>query len=283
MIVQANLHGAVSIVNAIATGKGATLGIGLNVRAEAEATPGTGFSIESGRRGISSRLIERSVRKILPKGDLDRFRIRVRIHSEIPAGYGLKSSSAISSAVALATAGITGRKVRDSQVLLAGVEASLETGVSITGAYDDACACYYGGFTVTDNLSRKILRSEKGPPDVNAVIFVPKGRRRGNPKRLVTFKPAFEGAWSLAKRGEYWKAMTINGMAASPVLGPDTGLISDLLKAGALAASVSGNGPAVAAIVKKDNVRRVEAVLASQEGRILTTKINNVKADVHEL
>ena len=63
-------------------------------------------------------------------------------------------------------------KINDSQVLLAGVEASIETKVSITGAYDDACACYYGGFAHYDNLKRKLIHSEKGPKNITAVIFI---------------------------------------------------------------------------------------------------------------
>ena len=34
--------------------------------------------------------------------------------------------------------------------------------VSITGAYDDACSCYYGGFNVTDNAKKKRMSFEKG-------------------------------------------------------------------------------------------------------------------------
>ncbi len=52
------MHGAVSIVNAIATGKGATLGISLNVEANIQATPGTGIFFENKESSLSSRLIK---------------------------------------------------------------------------------------------------------------------------------------------------------------------------------------------------------------------------------
>ena len=45
--------------------------------------------------------------------------------------------------------------MNDTEILNAGVKASIETKVSLTGAYDDACACYYGGFVVTDNYKKK--------------------------------------------------------------------------------------------------------------------------------
>ena len=43
--VQATLHGAISIVNAIATGKGATLGVSLKTSALLETSPGNGVFI----------------------------------------------------------------------------------------------------------------------------------------------------------------------------------------------------------------------------------------------
>ena len=58
-----------------------------------------------------------------------------------------------------------------SRFLLAGVDASIESNVSITGAYDDACSCYYGGFNVTDNAKKKRIRFEKCPSNLIAVIF----------------------------------------------------------------------------------------------------------------
>ena len=70
--VEATLHGAVSIVNAIATGKGATLGISLKTKALVETSPGNGVFIESKNKTISSRLINNVIRKVIPKNELDK-------------------------------------------------------------------------------------------------------------------------------------------------------------------------------------------------------------------
>jgi len=99
---------------------------------------------------------------------LEQNKIVITLESEIPTGYGLKSSSAISSAVALVCAKVFKPKLTDQQILLAGVDASIETKVSITGAYDDACSCYYGGFNVTDNAKKKRIHFEKGPSNLIA-------------------------------------------------------------------------------------------------------------------
>ncbi len=280
---KAIVHGAVSLVSAIATKKGATLGISLIVEAIIETSPGKGIIIQSKNKTLSSRLINKTVEKILTKNELEQNKITIILESEIPTGYGLKSSSAISSAVALACAKIFKPKLTDQQILLAGVNASIESKVSITGAYDDACACYFGGFNVTDNAKKQKIRSEKIPSNLMAVIFIPKNRKRGNVKNLKILSSVFDNAWKLAKNSNYWEAMIVNGLATSAILNSDPKIITNLLEKGAIAASVSGNGPAIAAIVKKENLQNVKKVFSSLDGNIIVSKVNNKKVEVYEL
>ena len=281
--VKATVHGAVSIVSAIANKKGATLGIELKVEATIETSEGKGIVIQSENRSLSSRLINKTIEKIVSKKYLEKNKMLITINSEIPTGYGLKSSSAISSAIALACAKIFKPKLTDKQILVAGVDASIESKVSITGAYDDACSCYYGGFNVTDNGKRKRIHFERIPSNLIAVIFIPKNRKRGNLKKLKILSSIFNNAWELAKEKKYWESMTINGLATSAILNSDPKIIVDLIEKGALAASVSGNGPSIAAIVKKDNLSNVKKVFEALEGSIIVSKVNNKKAEVNEL
>ena len=281
--VKATVHGAVSIVSAIANKKGATLGIELKVEVTIETSEGKGIEIQSENRSLSSRLINKTIEKIVSKKYLEKNKMLITIDSEIPTGYGLKSSSAISSAIALACAKIFKPKLTDKQILVAGVDASIESKVSITGAYDDACSCYYGGFNVTDNGKRKRIHFERIPSNLIAVIFIPKNRKRGNLKKLKILSSVFNNAWELAKEKKYWESMTINGLATSAILNSDPKIIIDLIEKGALAASVSGNGPSIAAIVKKDNLSNVKKVFEALEGNIIVSKVNNKKAEVNEL
>lgn len=280
---KATVHGAISLVNAIANQKGATLGISLTVEATVEASPGKGISIQSENRSLSSRLINKTIEKIVSKKDLEQNKITVTLDSEIPTGYGLKSSSAISSAIALACAKIFKPKYTDQQILLAGVDASIESKVSITGAYDDACSCYYGGFNVTDNAKKKRIQFEKGPSNLIAIIFIPKNRKRGNLKKLKILSSVFENAWELSRKTNYWDAMIINGLATASILNSDAKIIADLIEKGALGASVSGNGPSIAAVTKKENETAIKKVFSALEGSIIVSKINNKKAEVHEV
>jgi len=281
--VRAVMHGAVSIVNAIATGKGATLGISLQVEAIIEATAGTGIFYENKESSRSSRLIKSVIEKAVPKNDLQNSKLTISLKSEIPSGYGLKSSSAISSIVSLACAKLFKSQINDLEVLRHGVEASIESKVSITGAFDDACGCYFGGFVVTDNYNQKIVKAEKAPEDLSAVIFIPRSRKRGNIRKLKVLDGVFAQAWTLASNSDYWNAMLLNGLATSTILHSDPRILTSVVEAGALAASVSGNGPSIAAIAKKENVSSVRRAFSLLNGTTTVSPINNQKAEVYEV
>ena len=282
-IVKTTIHSAISIVNAIATGKGATLGISKNVSVEIETSHGEGITVEIGKKQMKSRLINRVIGKIVPKNTLSKTKLRILVDSEIPTGYGLKSSSAISTAVAMGCAKLFKPDMSDFEILRAGVDASIETKVSLTGAYDDACACYFGGFIVTDNYKRKIIHSKKCQNNISAIIFIPKSRKRGNVKKLKILSDVFEQAWNLAKKSDYWNAMILNGFATSAILNSNPKIISKLIENGALGASISGNGPSIAAIAKNETASKIKKVFSSYEGNVMVAKINNKKAEVHEL
>ena len=282
-IAKATIHGAISIVNAIATGKGAALGISKKVNVEMETSYGKGVIIEVENKSMSSRLINRVIEKIIPKNELSKTKLKISLDSEIPTGYGLKSSSAISTAVSMACAKLFKPNMNDIEILNAGVKASIETKVSLTGAYDDACACYYGGFVVTDNHKKKIVHSEKCLNRVSVVIFIPKSRKRGNIRKLKVSSSDFEHAWNLAKKSDYWNAMILNGLATSAILSSEPKIIPKLIENGALGASVSGNGPSIAAIVRNDSISKIKRVFSSLDGDTTVSEINNKKAEVYEV
>lgn len=281
MKARATMHGAVSIVNAIATGNGSSLGISLKVVAEAELGRGRGVRFVTGKN--EDRLVNNIVRNTLPKEVVDGNLITIRVKSEIPIGYGLKSSSAVSNAIALACSRLAKEDIDDYAVLDAAVKASLDAKVSITGAYDDATACYFGGFTVTDNYSRRLIRREEAPESLNAIIFLPRGTPRGDVHKLSNLSDLFNDAFKLAEAGEYWKAMKLNGVLASAALSSRYLPIMAAIEHGALAAGISGNGPSVAAVAYDDEVEDIKSALSKFEGRIIVSKINNQKAGVEVL
>ena len=157
---RAVAYGAISIVNAIATGKGAALGVLLRTEAEVELSEGKGeIAVEIKGHKEDPTLVKVCVEKTLTRCQRT-MNAKVRTSSEIPVGKGLKSSSSVSNAVILATLSAIDVRLDDLAAVKLGVEASLEAGVSITGALDDACACFFGGACVTDNLNMELFKRE---------------------------------------------------------------------------------------------------------------------------
>jgi shikimate kinase len=277
---RAEVHGAVSIVNAVATGKGSALGISLKVTAEVEFQKGRGMRVITGRNG-DDELIKNIIQKTISKEIIESNMISVKVDSEIPIGYGLKSSSAVSNAVALACSQIEKEDdVNDYAILEVAVRSSLEAKVSLTGAYDDATACYFGGFTVTDNYSRRLVRRERAPENLYAIILLPSNTSRGDVRKLSNLSDIFIDAFRFAESGQYWKAMKLNGVLASAALSSSYIPVMVAMEHGALSASISGNGPSIAAVGYEDAVEPIVDALSKFEGKIIVSKVNNEKANV---
>ena len=271
------MFGAVSIVNAIATGKGCTFGISHKVKLK--------ISLEPGHQGISrnfvnDKLVNKIIRSILPAGILKNHFISINLVSEIPAGWGLKSSSAVSNAISLACYKLLGDQIYDRAVLHTAVNSCLWAKVSITGAYDDACACYYGGVILTDNHYKKIIKRDMINNDLVVVLYLPAGVARGEVPNLRIHKDLFNHAFRLALKGDYWKAMNLNGVLINSVLYNNYAPMINAFENHCLGISHSGNGPAIAAVFYKDNVENFVNSMEKFDGKIITAKVNNTKAIV---
>ena len=269
------VHGAISIVNAVATGFGSAVGISLEVKVEIVSRRGSGIIFQKGR---GSPMIKKIIHDMLTSKYLNNNQLLININSEIPSGMGLKSSSAVSNAVALACNSLVNEAINDEFVLNSAIDASLYAKTTITGAFDDSTACYYGGFVTTDNYKRKIMKRESTPTDIIAVIFLPNNKKRGDTSRLKLLSDIYLEAFQLAHSGQYWKAMTLNGVLTSSLLSNSYTITRMCLENGALAASISGNGPAIAAVAGEREMQKIKSVLSNLDGRVIVSKTNNQKA-----
>jgi len=116
------VHGAISIVNAIATGFGSAMGISLKVKVEINSKKGSGIIFQ---KGAGSTMIKKIIYDVLASKYLNNNQLLININSEIPSGMGLKSSSAVSNAVALACKSLLNRDINDDIVLNSAIDASL--------------------------------------------------------------------------------------------------------------------------------------------------------------
>jgi shikimate kinase len=281
MTLQGNAcaSGAGTIINAIATWKGAAFGIDLMTFAEVELSEGesgiSGF-IEEMPEG-DTRLIEQCVEMTLERFGLE-LGGTVKTRSEIPLAGGLKSSSAAANASVLATLRAVGETLPPLEIVKLGVEAAKKVGVTITGAFDDACASFFGGIVVTDNRKMELLRREEFNSKV--MIFAPARKAFSadtDVKRSRLIAPYVEIAYELALKGEYERAMTLNGFLYCGALGFGTEHMLRALELGVKGVSLSGTGPSYAALVRAEQVKELRSAWEScgVEGKVIETSINN--------
>jgi shikimate kinase len=271
--------GAGTVINAIATLKGAAFGIDLKTRSEVELSGGGGpvTGMVSGNPGADTTLIELAVQKTLEHFGLS-LEGTVVTESEIPVASGLKSSSAAANATVVATLDAVGETMEPLDIVKLGVEAALEAGVTVTGAFDDACASFFGGIVVTDNSTNTLLQRVEHRSEV--MIFVPDRQVFSSSTDVLrsrTIAPWVEMAYDLAVRGEYEKAMTLNGFLYCGALGFDPQPIMLALECGAAGASLSGTGPSYVALMGSGDADGLEKSWRSHypAGKVIRTEINN--------
>ncbi|MEA3487814.1 MAG: shikimate kinase [Euryarchaeota archaeon] len=273
--------GAGTIINAIATYKGAAFGIELWTHAEVEL--GNDFRGITGEIELNSdtssdtRLIERCVELVLNRFDLP-LRAHVKTRSEIPLGSGLKSSSAAANAAVVATLDAIDEELNALDAIRLGVEAALDTGVSITGAFDDACASLLGGVVITDNKKREVIKRVEKDSEVS--IFVPNKKAFSadtDVKRSRLIAQWVNIAYELALQERFEDAMTLNGFLYCAALGFDPAPMLKALECGVKGVSLSGTGPSFVAFVDTENAVRVREVWNERgiEGTVIKTRINN--------
>lgn len=291
--------GAGTVVNALATGNGAAFALDLDTTATVELDPESDHI--SGRvmdkPQADTTLIERCVELATDRYGQGEGGM-VQTESELPMAAGLKSSSAAANATVLATLAALDRPIEDADLgshittdpdppsdriqdgsggavgrLAAcrlGVEASRDTGVTVTGAFDDASASMLGGVAVTDNENDELLARE--PFDRRALIWTPPERAYTADADVEACKrvaPMADLATDLALAGEYGRGMTVNGLAFSAALDfPAAPAVEAMSEVEGV--SLSGTGPSVVAVGERSGL---EAVRDQWETRPGTTRM----------
>jgi len=280
--------GSATVINAISTGCGSAFGIELYVNAEASLKPSKRtFKAE---KGVDTTLMEICVRKVLQKFDVDTG-IRIQTSSTLPVASGLSSSSATSNAVVMATYQVLvgeglveENSLSDLDMVNLAIDASLEAGVTITGAFDDASASFFGGLTITHNPRREILHSSQ-MEEQNILIYMPNRKSptaQSDVARMKLLAPWVKLAFQEALRGNIYHALTLNGILYSAALNFNAEIALDALDSGALAAGLSGTGPSFVAIVPDSSLDKVKEAWSFYPGKVISTGVDNVGTKVVE-
>ena len=276
-------HGAATIVNAIATGKGAAFGIDLKTWADVELNDSSKIEVKiEGFTGEPTKLVENCFRAVVGKlAPGEELGAKIVTRSEIPVSRGLKSSSAAANAVIMATLDALEESIEPLYAIRLGTKCAIDAGVSVTGAFDDACASWLGGAVVTDNSKNEVLRREPMDPKLKVVLHVPpfQIRKAGLPReRITAVSDMAEMAFQMALKGDYLKAMKLNGICYASALKVDQDIAFRALELGARSAGMSGTGPATAILVDSDRLEKFLSGIKSTKEFIITDIFNGANA-----
>lgn len=282
MKITVHSPGSATIINAIAIGSGSAFGIGLGIECEAKTQNGSVTC--SNDVGADTDLMELCVRKVFEKYgvDSDEFGLNIKTKSNLPMASGLSSSSALSNSIVKASSKLISEEFNlkpldDFEIINLAIDASLEAKVTITGAFDDATASYFGGVTLTDNVNREIIfRQEMS--DYPVLVYMPNyfsksGSSDVNKMKLLA--PLVEEAFAMAKNKKFFNALTLNGLLYSATLGFDSSIAIEALNAGALASGLSGTGSSFVAICSENTVDDVKNAWTQLEGTVIETRPDN--------
>ncbi|MDA4136608.1 MAG: shikimate kinase [Thaumarchaeota archaeon] len=285
--------GAISIVNAIAGGKGVTASVKLGTEstAELENKPGA-WKILANGKVVESKLATETVSLALKTAGKNpaEYSGTISTTTVLPMSVGLKTSSSSSSAIALAVFAALGQKAFDPQkIMICSIEASIASGASITGAMDDAAACLLGGINLADNLGRKIERSKLFDKTLKVLIKVPKTQSKRASVDVVQVRKlgkVAEVLYRMSMEGDLWRAMTLNGTLYSTIYGYDGKAALQAVEHGALGASLSGTGPATAAVFEpkmSEEIKRLAEAWALDGSTVIETETNNEHGRIQSL
>ena len=127
-------HGAITVINAIPCGIGATIGIDLATDATFEVGGGSRTVEIAGEPDEDGTLARTCVSAVYATAGIDEpDGWTLRIESEIPISRGLKSSSAACNAVIRAVADELGLEAEPVDMIRLGVQCAREAGVTVTG------------------------------------------------------------------------------------------------------------------------------------------------------
>lgn len=272
---SAEAPAAGTVLNALATGRGAAFAIDRYTRASVDLGGETVTGSVAEAPEADTRLVERCVELVLneyggadaPTGG------HVETESEVSMAAGLKSSSAAANATVLATLdalGLADDVPREDAALL-GVQAARDAGVTVTGAYDDASASMLGGLTVTDN-DRDVLLT-RDDPNWDVLVWTPDRQAfsaDADAERCARIAPVAEHVEELTLAGRYGLAMTINGFAFCGALGFSPAPLVEAMPA-VDGVSLSGTGPSYVAVGDRETVEDLQDTWETKPGTTFRT------------
>ncbi len=271
ILASGTANGAVSILHAMGTGKGCSIPVKLQTLVNIHDESRTVVADEHDLLSHVSSIWKKNGFPLPPVFGWE-------VVSDVPIGQGMKSSSALACAAirALDKASWTG--LSDFEIVNLAVEAQIKSGCSITGSMDDTWAAISPGWKVVDPSvpsSESILFEGELETGLTVMIGL-RGRRKTTPEKEAFSRNSqiFDRAFASLINGSILDALSSNGMAVASSTNDFEALrVSNLMIAsGALAAGISGSGPAMAIVCFEQDKEFLESQLRQFCEQVLMTE-----------
>jgi len=238
--------GAGTVINALATGTGCAFGISLKTECEIIINQNGENRF---RDGVDESIIS-EILSFFPEIQNPEFKIK----SSIPTGSGLGSSSAFVNSILIALNRIS-EKIRPDDIPRINSKLSRKHGISYTGAYDDACASFYGGLVLTDNEKNEIILKRNLTREC-LILIPPVEKRKIDVSVLRKNSARIQKAVQSINDGDIGCAMKINSQFYCEMLDYPYKPIEIALKY-VDEAGLSGNGPAYICLGEREDMMKV--------------------------
>lgn len=260
-----NMNGAITILNAIGTDHGSAIGIKAHnhviLKQSDELLINTPPDIKSDLILSCIKEFSTYYQKITGNS-IDHVKYEIKTKSEYPPSRGMKTSSIFSNAIISALFSNYDTKLPNSKIekdiVDLAARASIRTGVSITGAYDDAYASLLGGVVLTENRTGNLILHENIPQELMqlaVVLLIPAEiNQKSDIKDRISNvdRELLNQAQARILEANYIDAIKLNTGAYGPLLG-DMEIIDDL-NSKSLVTGLNGAGPSLFSLVEKRKI-----------------------------
>ena len=265
-------NGGLSILHAAGLSQGCSIGIALETVVEIVSEP---LEVEEDSHSLLDSVEEVWRDALLPLPP----RFGWSVASTVPIGMGLKSSSALACAALRALNEVTWAGLSDSEIVELAVAAQRLCECTITGSMDDCWAAIRPGWNLIDPFqpaAESVLLSGE-IEDGLMVLIILRGKRENFDFKIFSEQSIlFNRALSSLANGSIFASMTANGMAVAASLGDEEALriCNSAITAGALSASISGSGPAIAIVVYNEDIEDIKNILSRWDFEIIITNFS---------
>ena len=275
-------NGAISILHALGTGRGCSVGIQLETQVRILDKPN---EVHGDVHGLltSAEYCWREQNLPIP----DEFGWEVE--STVPIGQGLKSSSALSCAAFRALNSCAWAGLSNSEIADLSAKSQLLSDCAITGSMDDNWASLESGWKLVDprmGASESII-IQGAMDDSLSVLICLRGERSKeiSPTRFLEQHQIFERSLASIMSGSPLDSLSSNGMAVSAATGDNEALrISNLcIASGAIASGISGSGPAIAVVCFGDDAEPLSKIIEEMGHSTIHTRFVRNATHIEEV